>query len=417
MARKFRYDTAGFKGFHNTRLNILIGIAIIAVICLPAWYYSTDISLTEFINPWGPAEFLINYEGGFVRRGLIGELLYLFCSHTGINPLPVIYIASYTIYISVAVIMIRYFCKKEWAWWIVFSLCLCGYVGNIVRKDYLMYLLICAIMLAASGLNRKKSRNLGKIALIYLIATLGMLIHEGFIFFGLGVACLYLWRGERMPYAAAGLALSGCLLFGIAAWAKGDTTTVEGIHRSLNSLGTLPPMPENGAIDALKWETGDTFMKHLAISFRAPYHMLDKYPIWNWAVGITGWILRMLATYYLMTNLPAVFSYGKTEDERLATRDGIGALMIITWVTMLPMFTVLCCDRNRTMQFWAMGAYIPAMFISGRALAAIIPARLAMLTRRLNDLLVRILAPRGGILIFLMLLMLLSEVVTVLRKI
>ena len=46
--------------------------------------------LEQGINASGMSEFLVNFSGGFVRRGLLGECLYKLSEATGISPYPVI---------------------------------------------------------------------------------------------------------------------------------------------------------------------------------------------------------------------------------------------------------------------------------------------------------------------------------------
>ncbi|MBD5295929.1 MAG: hypothetical protein HDS25_06375 [Bacteroides sp.] len=416
MKDTFRYD----RWYADGRRRLIVGgcmaILLLIAVGIPWWYSTTSMSMGWFYNPWGVPEWLINYEGGFVRRGLTGEALYAVCRVTGVSPILLVYVISYALYVAVTGIMLRRFGDKHWAWWIVFALPLCGYVQSIVRKDYFMYLLIIGIFALLGRIKRGSREGGWEVAMIYLLTSVGMLSHEGFAFFGVGGACLYLWRVADMRRASLGLGLLTCLLFGIAVIARGDAVTADGIEGALNALGTLPPLPTEGAIDALRWQTGETFLNHMQINFRAPYKLLTDYPGLNYAVGAGVWLVRILIVYYTMTNLPAVCSAGVTEDERIKTRDTLGSMILLTWLTMLPMFTILCCDRSRTTQFWIMGAYIPVMMISLQKAERMIPKALARFTRSLNNRLTGLVAPRGGLLIFLMLLLLSSEVLTVVRK-
>ena len=47
---------------------------------------------TYLNDSWTIGEWLINYEGGFVRRGLLGEALYLFSIATKISPIFIIWL-------------------------------------------------------------------------------------------------------------------------------------------------------------------------------------------------------------------------------------------------------------------------------------------------------------------------------------
>ena len=49
---------------------------------------------TYLDDSWTIGEWLINYQGGFVRRGLLGEAIYLLCNVIKISPIYVIWLIS-----------------------------------------------------------------------------------------------------------------------------------------------------------------------------------------------------------------------------------------------------------------------------------------------------------------------------------
>lgn len=420
----FRYDKYNYEGLKKRNVDILMTFLIPLLLLLPAMYLCTTLSFAQYDNTWGISDYLINYEGGFVRRGLIGEILYLCHDLAGINPLILIYLLSFVCYFAVVGVLVSAVKKKNMAWWIVFALPLCGYIGDIVRKDYLMYLMLTGLTLLAEGLHsdkiqsgRMQSRSdLPRIMMMFLIITFTMLCHEGFIFFGLSVCCLYIFNvsGKRVPAVALGI--WGCILFGIASLAKGNGSVVIGISESLNGIGFPPEVTQGGSIDALQWDLKETMLMHLKLNFKPPYYNAELPAGAYWVIGILSKIILWLAVYYLMINLPAVFTRGKNEGERIQKRDNIGGLLLLTMLTMLPMMTVLCCDRNRVLQFWVMGAYIPAMLLPGAQVARILPDRFMQITHRVNNTLTKIIAPHAWILILLYISILLLPVVTYFRK-
>ena len=60
------------------------------------------------------SDLFINYQGGFIRRGLLGEIFYQFYLK-GINPVYLAYIISLLSYIVIVVYMIRNFRKHGYA--------------------------------------------------------------------------------------------------------------------------------------------------------------------------------------------------------------------------------------------------------------------------------------------------------------
>ena len=95
-----------------------------------------------WINDFFSTEFLISYQGGFVRRGLLGEIIYHFYCFTGFDILYIIFTISLIAYLLVLIFFFRYFIKKKLNWWLILSPFLCGFIWNIVRKDYMSFCFI-----------------------------------------------------------------------------------------------------------------------------------------------------------------------------------------------------------------------------------------------------------------------------------
>ena len=74
---------------NSNKINLFFKIYIIAI-----FFSSILILYHKFLHPtdWTTSEWLINYNGGFVRRGLIGELLLLINQFLNLNPRYLVYI-------------------------------------------------------------------------------------------------------------------------------------------------------------------------------------------------------------------------------------------------------------------------------------------------------------------------------------
>lgn len=70
-------NNGGFLGHITTRrLHIFIGVLLI-VSLVERLYVALGVRALSFnYNDWSYTEFMINFQGGFVRRGLLGEILY-----------------------------------------------------------------------------------------------------------------------------------------------------------------------------------------------------------------------------------------------------------------------------------------------------------------------------------------------------
>ena len=78
------------KNYIDRNFNLL---SFIIVVCcfLPLFYFSTN----YVINGWAYSDALINYSEGFIRRGLLGEIIF------NINNFTNLYIAKIHAYIFI----------------------------------------------------------------------------------------------------------------------------------------------------------------------------------------------------------------------------------------------------------------------------------------------------------------------------
>ena len=131
-------------------------------------------------------EMLINYEGGFVRRGLFGEILFDVRSMFPFSVAHAIVIIYYTGFLSLAVLLVRLFKRNGWSLFILpFPICMYVYLCDpyflIGRRDcwllllaYLCFYLYHRYVKTGGGL----SLVLCNICLIFSV-----LFHEAALFF------------------------------------------------------------------------------------------------------------------------------------------------------------------------------------------------------------------------------------------
>lgn len=87
---------------------------------------------------WAKSEWLVNYQGGFVRRGLGGEVVWQLYQNFGIDPDSLIWLICFSSYLLLAILMIRSFLKNEISLIPLICLCLLSgpvYYGHIIRED------------------------------------------------------------------------------------------------------------------------------------------------------------------------------------------------------------------------------------------------------------------------------------------
>lgn len=128
-------------------------------------------------DSWKTGDWLINYEGGFVRRGLIGQVLYEL-SGLGLNLLWSTFVLQITIYFLIARYTLKlFFATQREATWLLFIFSpafiflfpLYGIQGGF-RKEIILFLSFC--LLAYGLLNNKVShKHVIASILVYCVAV------------------------------------------------------------------------------------------------------------------------------------------------------------------------------------------------------------------------------------------------------
>ena len=144
-------------------------------------------------SPWQYGDWLINYQGGFIRRGLIGELFYSIYKLTNIKLDLIIFTSVILFYLLFSLILIkssRYFVKSKLDYLLFLSPGFFLYpVMNseiIGRKDIILVLVV-GIFVFFKDIFRK---NLNYIIVILSIIFL-TLSHSGFLFYSQYLIAIY----------------------------------------------------------------------------------------------------------------------------------------------------------------------------------------------------------------------------------
>lgn len=180
-------------------LSLLIGIKSIMMLDIGAMTFS---------------EFEINYEGGFVRRGLVGQLLLWLSTGTHTSPLLWIYIICFSCYFGSAAWFFKKFHDKGLNWWLLATCLMFGQTTDIIRKDYMLLCLMIVIVV----MMKKRSYKTSNVIAISLLLVLGIMVHEAFIFYSLPIYALWLWKRSKESARREILMCSMCILMPIAAF-------------------------------------------------------------------------------------------------------------------------------------------------------------------------------------------------------
>lgn len=299
---------------------------------------------------WGDfGDYLYNYSGGFIRRGLTGEILIFLKERFSMSPLMVCYVTSMMGYAIVACYVLSKFksCGLGGAILITgFTLGAVFIFGFApMRRDYMELALFIAIIWSYRRLKTGQWLVLSNV-----IAIFGILLHEATFFFMVPICILLTVTRLHSIVKAIGAWLPSITAFALCCIYKGDA---EMYVRIIETAQTLAPdafaggvVP--GALPYIGKSSEEVFAFHIGMNFT---DRIDGLPL---PVGIVT-VFYFLYVPFITIAALRVFSRRPPGMQRL------GALMSLIgfqFICLLPMFTVLSCDICRVCLYWVMSSLI-----------------------------------------------------------
>ena len=309
------------------------------------------------------SEMMINYEGGFVRRGLAGQVLFGLCQAIPCSLFTLVKAFNVIVSISYLWLILHIFRKEGWS---PMVLCLgCGFLfiafNTFSRKDFLLLLLAYYIYSSYKRFVLNKSWK--ALFLLEALSILQLLMHEAAFFFTYPILmvwhCLKLWQeGQRKTtcYIKALIPFLPILfVFFIVSLFKGDEQVAQTIWQSWRGVMMAYPDGQNPevvglGVNALTWKALPTFLFHLRVTY------LGMDPVsWRTPIHVILQLANFGFVYYFATRInmanPNLYPLTLRND---GTR--ISNFLIIQFVFMLPMFTILSCDSGRTFPYWVLSS-------------------------------------------------------------
>ena len=311
------------------------------------------------ITTYSTTDFLINYQGGFVRRGLVGEIVYQIRALTGLDPR--IFFISLTI-ISLAFliyILIINFRKLHLCWWILpLNVCFMG--AFPMRKDYL-----CMALVALALINLyTASSKITKILIFNVIISIAILIHESVFFIIVPLGTLLLWNIDKSPtcfFKKILYILPIYATFFLTVIFKGDSETALTIHRSWNiaELGDTPV----ATIEALG-KTTEYF-----INFHIEKNFLTK------SCHLYGFITKPLIWIAIFLLIPNILFINKkiNKTEQSSESFNFVSILFFQFCSLFPMLTILSCDQSRICFYWTITSLLIFFYVPASAISEILP--------------------------------------------
>jgi len=205
---------------------LIVGFFLIATI---EQFYK---SLSWGHDNWCMTECLINYAGGFVRRGLPGELALSVSSISGTPPNIIVVITCLLLLAGLILFYCRKATKKLPAFLIASPIVLGipAYNDFLVRKDTLCI----AILILCLIIEKTKHSIVLKNILINLLGIAAILSHEGFIFYGfLSIIAFRYFQSEKKLLSTIVSFSPMILAFCVSSIYHGNELTAVAINKSL----------------------------------------------------------------------------------------------------------------------------------------------------------------------------------------
>lgn len=234
---------------------LILGIVWQIVVQLPH-------SLHPGMNSWGLTDWLINYSGGFVRRGFTGNLLWWASDTTGLHGHHLAIAVSLATYALLLAWLLRH-TRNDFSPALILSCLLLAFPAfqhAIIRKDCLLALCLIACVRLLTSDRNPPIKWLG----INLIAIPAIFSHEAFAFFALPALalCDHARLGEGVIRRTLYLAPS-FLCFGLTLWQHGSPDVALAIHQSWLPLWQHACLPGTqcsepfSTIQSLGWSAAD----------------------------------------------------------------------------------------------------------------------------------------------------------------
>ncbi|MDR0798191.1 MAG: hypothetical protein LBN18_00295 [Dysgonamonadaceae bacterium] len=383
--------------------KIFHGVFILFVIALVRSIVDSFLNFNSFTasdSGWQLSEFLINYEGGFYRRGLLGQLFFWGVKYLHIDLLLSVKIFSLVFLAIVCGFFIRQFRLKNYPWQLL-TLCffLGGtiFYGNWIRKDCLM---MACFILIMSMYNRPNINQWAKFILINVVAIFIILTHELFCFFALPILFLLIMKDfQSKSWIRSAMMAGVCLLPSFIASLlmvilHGNQETADAIYASWNILGpenALENMPFE--IAAIGWKTLPAFLFHIRNNFLYVDNKILSTPVW---------CLIFPTVYYIAVQFLSVFKK-KNSDFSTEKQTLLSSVILFQFLCLSPVFLVLCCDYARVFFLWIASSFTVFLLTPASVLKNVFPSKYKQKVAQINLWFTRMLPPSRTLVGMLML--------------
>lgn len=355
----------------------------------------------QLLKPYGydsfvMSEFLINYQAGFVRRGITGELLFFLVKYFNVDFEWTVKIICLIWLIIPCFFFIRGFLKRGYAWYILPTFLFLGSGithDTWIRKDYLFF---CALIPMIWIMGRSKVHNVWKFLIVNILAALTILTHESFAFFSLPLLFLLVFLDHKEKgfwwsvLRGVAFLLPGIIAFVVVSYYKGDLQMAQLIYDSwlpvkqdLKPLELKPNDLDIISLSAIGWDAKWAFLFHIKYNFGAVDRGMSS---------IFFWPMIFVSAYFIASNFLLTF---RRHAGIFTGRDklNLSTVLLFQLFCLMPMLTILSCDLGRTLFYWIGSSYAVLLWVPAHKIGVLFPRWMFTATERINSSLSNILRP------------------------
>lgn len=295
-------------------------------------------------------EWLINYAGGFVRRGLPGVLIGWVSDISGVQANYLVILISLVCYLSLTLWLLRR-ATRVFPAALILSCIVMGfpaYQDSIIRKDCLgLLLLLGCLQVDASKLPRILT-----MILVNLLAGLAILSHESFVFYAIP-AFILLGKRDHQPHSLPTVLRRSLILlpaagvFLLTVVHHGTPEIAQQVHESWMPLwqsidaGNVPIEGPAASIKALGWTTSQGLSLSLYMFSTGFYQP-------------TAWLMVYAISFGLIVLFTGHFR-STTLSSSLEAKTRIISLLLFQLLFISPLF-ILGVDYGRWLFFWVVSS-------------------------------------------------------------
>lgn len=259
------------------------------------------------------------------------------------------------VYIAFTLWILRRSRRAGWCWWLILSPLLCGYVADVIRKDYLQLLLMVPILTLCARQRLSDVRCFAVMALL----VLELFLHEAFIFWGAPLPLLVMLTSSRSRVTSIGCAAVVVFAFLLQSYWHGDAAVTEGIVASWQGVCPRADHMIAHSFGGLDWELMNTIQKH----FRGNFYD-TSIGWWQAAERVLVFVINAV----VVTQFAGAFSREAGTPRGIALTVRVTRVYLLLAICLLPMFTVLSCDYGRIYLYLTASTVMACMMLPPRTL-------------------------------------------------